>query len=115
MYRSGSAATAVAARAASRGVSVLRGAGVGAVAGAAVSVEALDLARMCLSGYSVAGAMERRAAPARAAGAERNRADAVGVESPTSHWRQLGSAGREDGDGSGDDVEAPLLSRGSPR
>jgi hypothetical protein len=65
--------------------------------------------------YFVAGAMERRAAPARAAGAERNRADAVGVESPTSHWRQLGSATREDGDGSGDDVEAPLLSRGSPR
>ena len=63
----------------------------------------------------VAGAMERQNAPARAAGAERNRADAVGVESPTSHWRQLGSAAREDGDGSGDDVEAPLLSRGSPR
>ena len=32
----------------------------GAVAGAAVSVEALDLARLCFSGYSVAGAMERR-------------------------------------------------------
>ena len=58
---------------------------------------------------------ERRAAPARAAGASRDSADAVGVESPTSHWRQLGSAAREDGDGSGDDVEAPLLSRGSPR
>ena len=38
------AAGAVAARAASRGVSVLRGAGVGAVAGAAVSVEALTRA-----------------------------------------------------------------------
>jgi Na+-driven multidrug efflux pump len=58
---------------------------------------------------------ERRAAPARAAGASRDSAEAVGVESPTSHWRQLGSAAREDGDGSGDDVEAPLLSRGSPR
>jgi hypothetical protein len=63
----------------------------------------------------VAGAMERQNAPARAAGAQRNRSYAVGVESPTSHWRQLGSAAREDGDGSGDDVEAPLLSRGSPR
>ena len=38
-----------------------------------------------------------------------------GAESPTSHWRQLGSAACEDGDASGDDLEAPLLSRGSPR
>jgi len=52
------------------------------------------------------------AAPAPAA---RDGADAIGAESPTSHWRQLGSAAREDGDASGDDVEAPLLSRGSPR
>ena len=52
------------------------------------------------------------AAPAPAA---RGGADAIGAESPTSHWRQLGSAAREDGDASGDDLEAPLLSRGSPR
>ena len=52
------------------------------------------------------------AAPAPAA---RDGADAIGAESPTSHWRQLGSAAREDGDASGDDLEAPLLSRGSPR
>jgi hypothetical protein len=54
------------------------------------------------------------AAPAPAPAA-RDGADAIGAESPTSHWRQLGSAAREDGDASGDDVEAPLLSRGSPR
>ena len=47
--------------------------------------------------------------------AARDGADAIGAESPTSHWRQLGSAAREDGDASGDDVEAPLLSRGSTR
>ena len=54
------------------------------------------------------------AAPAPAPAA-RDGADAIGAESPTSRWRQLGSAAREDGDASGDDVEAPLLSRGSPR
>ena len=55
----GALAGAVAARAASGASAVLRGASVGAVAGAAGSVEALDLARLCLSGYTGAGAMER--------------------------------------------------------
>ena len=74
----GAVAGAVAAQATNRGV--VRGAGIGAVAGAAISIEALDLARLLISGHSVAGAMESREARRRAreeVEAARNAAAAV--------------------------------------
>lgn len=72
----GAVAGAVAAQATNRGV--IRGAGIGAVAGAAISIEALDLARLLMCGHSVAGAMENRDARRRARGeAEAARAAAA--------------------------------------
>lgn len=72
----GAVAGAVAAQATNRGV--IRGAGIGAVAGAAISIEALDLARLLMCGHSVAGAMESRDARRRARGeAEAARAAAA--------------------------------------
>ena len=80
----GAVAGAVAAQATNRGV--IRGAGIGAVAGAAISIEALDLARLLMCGHSVAGAMESRDARRRARGeAEAARAAAAAALDETSN------------------------------
>ena len=102
----GAVAGAVAARATNTGV--VRGFGVGAVAGAAVSVEALDLARLFLHGHSVAGAMADREGrrAERQMARQRQRARRERGERRVARGRQGGGASDDDDADDADDEPA---------
>ena len=102
----GAVAGAVAARATHTGV--VRGFGVGAVAGAAVSVEALDLARLFLHGHSVAGAMADREGrrAERQMARQRQRARRERGERRVARGRRGGGASDDDDADDADDERA---------
>ena len=102
----GAVAGAVAARATNTGV--VRGFGVGAVAGAAVSVEALDLARLFLHGHSVAGAMADREGrrAERQMARQRQRARRERGERRVARGREGGGASDDDDADDADDERA---------